>query len=119
MVILLPMNGIQTLDKIPLLKTAFNGLSEHELEEMAALTEMRTYPPNHVLCLEGAHEDTFYIIAGGSAVISKKIGDQLGLSAKTVDNYRARIMEKLGARNKVDAVAIGIQRGLVKMANIA
>lgn len=67
------MDESHTLDKIPLLRLAFKGLDVSELQEMADLTEFRTYPPNHVLCREGAYEDVFYIIADGSAVISKKI----------------------------------------------
>src|SRR5688572_10368204 len=45
---------------------------------MSKLTKINTYPPNHLLCQEGAHEDVFYIIAGGEAVITKKISEQEG-----------------------------------------
>jgi signal transduction histidine kinase len=62
-----------TYDKISLLRLAFKGLDDSELQEMADLTEFRTYPPEHVLCHEGAHEDVFYIVADGSVVISKKM----------------------------------------------
>jgi signal transduction histidine kinase len=63
-------------DKIFLLRLAFKGLEDAELEEVAALTEFRTYPPNHVLCQEGAYQDVLYIIADGSIVISQKILDE-------------------------------------------
>lgn len=72
------MDDIKTLDKISLLKLAFSGLAENELEEMAALTELRTYPAMHVLCREGDYEETFYVIASGTAVISKHISEQEG-----------------------------------------
>ncbi len=72
------MTPSETAEKISLLKFAFHGLKDAELEEMAALTELRTYPTNHVLCHEGAYEETFYIIAEGSAVISKHISDKEG-----------------------------------------
>jgi len=62
-------------DKIVLLRLAFKGLEESELQAIAALTEFHTYSPDHVLCHEGAYEDVFYIVADGSAAISKKIGD--------------------------------------------
>jgi len=68
----------KTPNKIALLKSAFNGLTDAELEELAALTELRTYPTGHVLCQEGAYEETFYIIASGSATINKRISDQEG-----------------------------------------
>jgi len=68
------MNEIHTTyDKISLLRLAFKGLEDHELQEMADLTEFRTYPPEHILCHEGAHEEVFYIIAEGGVVISKKM----------------------------------------------
>jgi len=72
MVILYPMIETNTYDKISLLRLAFKGLEDKELQEMADLTKLCVYPPEQVLCHEGAYEDTFYIIAEGSVVISKK-----------------------------------------------
>ncbi len=72
------MSETQPFDKISLLRLAFNGLAEDELQEMAALTEICTYPPEHVLCHESAYEDIFYIIAEGNAAISKNISEQDG-----------------------------------------
>ena len=67
------MNDAHTHDKISLLRLAFKGLEEHELQEIADLTEFHTYPPDHVLCQEGAYEDVLYIIADGYAEITKKM----------------------------------------------
>jgi len=67
------MNGTRTDDKISLLRLALKGLDDDELQEVAALTELRTYPPGHILCREGAYEDVLYIVADGEIVISKKI----------------------------------------------
>lgn len=65
-------------DKISLLRLAFKGLADNELQEMAELTQLCTYPPEHILCHEGAYEDVFYIIAEGSVVIAKKMLDEAG-----------------------------------------
>ena len=65
-------------DKISLLRLAFKGLEDNELQEMAELTQLCTYPPEHILCHEGAYEDMFYIIAEGSVVIAKKMLDEAG-----------------------------------------
>lgn len=65
-------------DKISLLRLAFKGLDDNELQEMADLTQLCTYPPEHVLCHEGAYEDMFYIVAEGSVVISKKMLEESG-----------------------------------------
>lgn len=67
------MDKTTSFDKVSLLRLAFPGLDDSELQEMAALTEIKTYPQGHVLCREGEYEDVFYIIAEGNAAISKKI----------------------------------------------
>jgi signal transduction histidine kinase len=72
------MNTPQTFDKIALLSLAFHGLPEDELQKMAVLTRLCAYPKDHVLCREGAYEDVFYILAEGSAVISKTISENEG-----------------------------------------
>ena len=46
----------QVLDKISLLRLAFTGLTENELQEMAAMSQLCAYPPEHTLCHEGAYE---------------------------------------------------------------
>lgn len=67
------MNDAPAYDKISLLRLAFKGLDEDELQEIADLTEFHTYPPGHMLCREGTYEDVLYIIADGYAEISKKM----------------------------------------------
>jgi signal transduction histidine kinase len=67
------MEETRTYDKISLLRIAFQGLKDEELQEMAELTQLNTYPPEQVLCHEGAYEEVLYIIADGSVVISKKM----------------------------------------------
>ena len=66
------MDNTRTDDKTFLLRLAFKGLDDDELAEVAALTEFRTYPADHVLCQEGAYEDVLYVVADGRIVISQK-----------------------------------------------
>ena len=84
------MTDTYTLDKIFLLRLAFKGLDEDELAQVAALTEFRTYPANHVLCREGAYEDVLYVIAEGTIVISQK----------TVEGEEERVL-RVGGRGDV------------------
>lgn len=42
---------------------------------------------------------------------NKEISAQLGISVKTVETYKARTMEKLGLRSRVDIVRVAMQRG--------
>ncbi len=72
------MTETQNFDKTSLLRLAFKGLTEDELQEMATVSQLCSYPPEHILCREGAYEDIFYIIADGSAVISKNISEEDG-----------------------------------------
>ncbi len=43
----------------------------------------------------------------------REIGEQLYISAKTVDTYRQRAMEKLGLQHKADMVRFALQAGLL------
>jgi two-component system response regulator NreC len=45
---------------------------------------------------------------------SAEIAEQLSLSAKTVETYRARGMEKLGLRTRAALVRFALQRGFIK-----
>ena len=70
------METTRTDEKITLLRLAFKGLKDEELLEIAELTQLNSYPPDHVLCHEGEYEDVLYIVAEGSVVISKKMPDE-------------------------------------------
>jgi FixJ family two-component response regulator len=48
-------------------------------------------------------------IAGGSS--NKEAGRHLGISPRTVEVHRARIMDKLGAKNAADLVRIVLREG--------
>jgi DNA-binding NarL/FixJ family response regulator len=52
------------------------------------------------------------LLAGGKS--SKEIAHDLGLSPKTVDVHRARIMERLGVRDVASLTRYAVRRGLVK-----
>lgn len=47
-----------------------------------------------------------HIVANPSEVSSKEIGRHLAISPRTVDNHRARILEKLGVNSVVELMAI-------------
>ena len=72
------MSSADTYDKISLLRLAFKGLENEELQEMAKLSHFHTYPAGNVLCQEGAQEDVFYIIADGSVIITQKLSEEEG-----------------------------------------
>ena len=57
--------------------------------------------------------EIFRLMAIGQT--SREIGSELALSPKTIDNCRAQILRKLNARNKSEAIAIGLRRGLIEL----
>ncbi|WP_409020569.1 response regulator transcription factor [Brevundimonas vesicularis] len=46
---------------------------------------------------------------------STDIGAILGLSARTVDSYLEKAASKLGVRTRIEAVVVGVRRGLIDM----
>jgi DNA-binding NarL/FixJ family response regulator len=61
------------------------------------------------LDLSERETEVLRLIAQGYA--NKEIAAQLDLSVKTVETYKARSMEKLGLRSRVDIVRVAVERG--------
>src|SRR6476619_2981242 len=59
--------------------------------------------------LTARERDVLAQIAAGSS--NKQAGRELGISPRTIEVHRARIMEKLGARNAADLVRIVLSEG--------
>jgi DNA-binding NarL/FixJ family response regulator len=49
-----------------------------------------------------------------SGLTNQAAADKLGLSVKTVESYRARLMEKLGLANRADLTRVAIECGLLQ-----
>ncbi len=64
--------------------------------------------PGHEL-LTARERDVLSQIAAGAS--NKQAGRQLGISPRTIEVHRARIMEKLGAKNAADLVRIVLSDG--------
>jgi DNA-binding NarL/FixJ family response regulator len=47
---------------------------------------------------------------------NQQVADRLGLSVKTVESYRARLMKKLGLKRRADLVRLAIEMGVLKPA---
>jgi len=52
------------------------------------------------------------VVAGYS---STEIAEQMALSAKTIDTYRARLMRKLGVKNVADLIKFAVVHGLISL----
>jgi DNA-binding NarL/FixJ family response regulator len=62
--------------------------------------------------LTGRERDVLRLLAQGRR--TKEIAEDLGISAKTVETYRGRVMFKLGIDNLVGLVKFAIRAGLVR-----
>jgi len=69
--------------------------------------EESTYPANGGL--SEREEEVLGLIAQGYS--NKEIAARLRISTKTVETYKARSLEKLGLRSRVDIVKYPAQRG--------
>ncbi len=63
------------IEPLELLKRAFPSLNGQEVDHLASLAQAKTYPPNTVLCHEGAYEHVFYLISQGGVVITKRFDE--------------------------------------------
>ena len=61
--------------------------------------------------LSAREQEVLRLLASGAT--SKEIARRLGLSTKTVENHRTRILEKLGVANTAAAIGLGYQQGLL------
>ena len=65
--------------------------------------------PDQTAELSERESDVLRLVAGGHS--NKEISAQLGISVKTVETYKARAMEKLGFRSRVDVVRYAAGQG--------
>lgn len=61
--------------------------------------------------LTSREREVFHLIIEGQS--TKEIARRLGISAKTAENHRARVLAKLEARNTADVIRYAVRRGLL------
>jgi DNA-binding NarL/FixJ family response regulator len=71
-----------------------------------------TAPAVHADCLTDRQLQILTLLAEGRG--AKQIAFQLGLSSKTVDTHRARIMERLGLNDVASLTRYAVRNRLVK-----
>ena len=52
-------------DPASIIRYAFKGVTDEEVEALCRVTETKTYPASYILCHEGAIEHVFYTVAEG------------------------------------------------------
>ena len=61
--------------------------------------------------LTAREREVFHLIAEG--LTTKEIARRLEISAKTAENHRARVLDKLGVRNTAELVRYALRKGLL------
>jgi len=85
-------NMISPKDVIP---SAFPGISQLEIDELVARSQVKYYPAKTVLCREGNLEDKFYILLDGKVDV-----------VKTINNTQERHLKELEAGDFFGEMAI-------------
>ncbi len=63
------------IEPIELLQRAFPTMAADDVKQLAGLAEIKTYPPDTILCHEGEYEQVFYLISSGNVVITKRFDE--------------------------------------------
>ena len=61
--------------------------------------------------LTSREREVFHLVAEGKS--TKEIASLLGVSTKTAENHRSRVMEKLGVHNAAELVRYAARKGLI------
>src|SRR5438874_2487552 len=98
---------VHAINEVSLGKTYFSpGISPAVVEAYLTKTDL---PPDP---LTGREREVLQLVAEGKT--TKEIGRVLGISVKTADSHRTRIMRKLGMHETASLVRHAVRRGLVE-----
>jgi DNA-binding NarL/FixJ family response regulator len=64
------------------------------------------------LKLSGREREVLSLLARGHT--NKEVGERMGLAKQTVDTYRSRLQEKIGARSRAELMRYALEHGLVE-----
>ena len=90
-----------------------NVADSKSLLSLLLVERQRSETASAVAALSPREQEVLRLYARGFSL--KEIGEQLGLSVKTVDTYKTRIMEKLSLTKKSEVIAYAMKQGLVEM----
>lgn len=83
-----------------------------ESRRLNAATQANHSAASRLATLTEREREVMMLAAVGLS--NKEIARRLGISTKTAENHRARVLQKLGARNTAEVVRYAIRRGLAR-----
>ena len=84
----------------------------HVLDDQGGRPPERRHPPKGPDVLTEREREVLSLIALGHT--NAEIGARLGISEKTVETHRARVLAKLGLRTRADLVRFALEHGQMK-----
>ena len=100
----------QAIDNVAAGRLHLNENSAKSLLSMLLVERQQAALPPATAVLSPRELEVLRWYARGFSL--REIGEQLGLSVKTVDTYKTRIMEKLGFQKKSELIAYAAKHGL-------
>ena len=100
----------QAIDNVAAGRLHLNESSAKSLLSMLLVERQQSALPPATAVLSPRELEVLRWYARGFSL--REIGEQLGLSVKTVDTYKTRIMEKLGFQKKSELIAYAAKHGL-------
>ena len=85
-------------------------MSQESLNRVEPVAIKRSVEHNSFATLTPRERDVLDRLVAGAS--NKEAGRQLGISPRTIEIHRARIMEKLGAKNVADVVRMALRLGI-------
>ena len=82
------------------------------LDTMLSPTDAKAEETSPIESLSDREREVLADVAKGYT--NQRIADDRGLSVKTVESYRARLMKKLGLKERADLVRLAIEMGLLR-----
>ena len=75
------------------------------------INEASAHPPSPFSKLSEREREVLMEVAKGYT--NQQIADRAGLSVKTIESYRARLMQKLGLKDRADLMRLAVETGLL------
>ena len=100
----------QAIENVAAGRLHLNEKSAKSLLSMLLVERQQIVAPPMAAVLSPREQEVLRWYAHGFSL--REIGEQLGLSVKTVDTYKTRIMEKLGFQKKSELIAYAAKQGL-------
>lgn len=100
----------QAIENVAAGKIHLKEAAAKSMLAMLLVERQKSVPPAIPVSLSPREQEVLRLYARGFSL--REIGEQLGLSTKTVDTYKTRIMEKLGLDKKSELISYAMQQGL-------